>query len=125
MLGRLEAVRDLHGASAAHNHFDVVKGVDVYLLDARLINPFLQKGDTCHVLIQAVTQFLRGHALHAVGAAYDILENKFPKQLSCLLLIALRGKLVRVLFRTVFLYVLQNLVVGQGLGSSGGKEHII
>ncbi len=55
----------------------------------------------------------------------DVLGDKFPQELSRLIPVPLRGQLVRVLFRTVFLDVFKDLVVGQCFLPCGSKEHII
>ena len=41
VLGRGEFVRDLNAAAAVHNHLNIVVGVDIHFLNARLINPLI------------------------------------------------------------------------------------
>ena len=125
MLQRLETVGDLHGAPAAHYDFNIIKGIDIDLLHAGHIDPFFQKGDAGHVFIEGVAQFLGGKPVDMVGAADDVLGDKFPQEFSRFIPVPLRGQLVCVFFRTVFLDVFKDLVVGQCFLPCGSKEHII
>ena len=57
VLGRGKLIRYLDAAPAVHNDLDIVVGVDIHLLDARLINPFIQKRIAGHIFIELFAEF--------------------------------------------------------------------
>jgi hypothetical protein len=50
VLGGVEFIGDFDAPAAVHYHFDVVKRVDVNLLNVGVIYPFFQKRIPCHIV---------------------------------------------------------------------------
>ena len=80
MLGRTEFIRDLDTAPTGFDHFNVVVGVDVDLLNTGLIDPFLQKGVAGHVFIELGTQFFCREPVKGIFAFDNVVFHQFFQQ---------------------------------------------
>ena len=127
MLGRTEFIRDLDTAPTGFDHFNVVVGVDVDLLNTGLIDPFLQKGVAGHVFIELGTQFFCREPVKGIFAFDNVVFHQFFQQACGTLCIAFPsfsngGGMV---FGKIPLYILQYLVIGQLLIGGRCEEYII
>ena len=80
VLGRTEFIRDLDATPTGFDHFNVVVGVDVDLLNTGLIDPFLQKGVAGHVFIELGTQFFCREPVKGIFAFDNVVFHQFFQQ---------------------------------------------
>ena len=127
MLGRTEFIRDLDTAPTGFDHFNVVVGVDVDLLNTGLIDPFLQKGVAGHVFIELGTQFFCREPVKGIFAFDNVVFHQFFQQACGTLCIAFPsfGNGGGMVFGKIPLYILQYLVIGQLLIGGRCEEYII
>ena len=120
-------VRDLNAAPAGFNYLNIVVGIDVDLLNTRLVDPLFQEGVPSHVLIELLAQFLRGQSLDSVFSLDDVLHHQLFQKGGGPLGIALAGLCNRggVVFRKVPLYIFQNLFIGKLLICRRCEENVI
>ena len=127
VLGRTEFIRDLDTAPTGFDHFNVVVGVDVDLLNTGLIDPFLQKGVAGHVFIELGTQFFCRESVKGIFAFDNVVFHQFFQQACGTLCIAFPsfGNGGGMVFGKIPLYILQYLVIGQLLIGGRCEEYII
>ena len=80
VLGRTEFIRDLDATPTGFDHFNVVVGVDVDLLNTGLIDPFLQKGVAGHVFIELGTQFFCREPVKGILSLDNVVFHQFFEQ---------------------------------------------